>query len=166
VISGINWGSNLGTDVFYSGTVSAAMEGSLEGLPSLAVSLATRHEHPDFQPGAAFIATLVEYLPTCPLAPPYLLNLNLPIDTALSLELVRFVRLGHRRYQDLFEKRSDPRGRVYYWLAGTVIAEEADLSTDIGALAQQFIPLTPLHCDLGSPENLRTLQNKGWWSKG
>ncbi len=162
VVSGINWGSNLGTDVFYSGTVSAAMEGYLEGLPSLAVSLTTRSERPDFFPAAHFVAQLLTQLPTCPLPLPYLLNINIPPLPKLTLDQVRFTALGKRRYRDIFEKRLDPKGRVYYWLAGTVIEEEQTEATDIAAIHQGLIPITPLHCDLGSPVSLEVLSSKGW----
>jgi len=164
VVSGINWGPNLGTDVFYSGTVSAAMEGYLEGIPSLAVSLMTLDETPDFDRAALFIADFLTYLPGCPLVVPYLLNINVPAQGTLSPGLVRFTALGKRRYQDLFEKRVDPRGRIYYWLAGTVI-EEAPVTTpmtDIQAIAHGLIPITPLNADLGCNESLQMIQNTAW----
>ncbi|WP_287130118.1 5'/3'-nucleotidase SurE [Candidatus Cyanaurora vandensis] len=164
VVSGINWGPNLGTDVFYSGTVSAAMEGYLEGLPSLAISLVTHNETPDFAAPARLVAQLIDHLPQCPLAAPYLLNVNLPAVAELSLAMVRFTRLGTRRYRDLFEKRVDPRGRIYYWLAGTVIEEPPSDSplTDIRAITQKLIPITPLNCDLGCTASLETMQASPW----
>jgi len=164
VLTGINWGPNLGTDVFYSGTVSAAMEGYLEGLPSVALSLMTQRETPDFLPAALFACDLIKYLPHCPLSAPYLLNVNLPSSPHLDLSQVRFTQLGKRRYRDIFEKRVDPRGRVYYWLAGTVIEEEpcAPDATDISAITHNLIPITPLTCDLCSATSLPLLQNSNW----
>ncbi|WP_218080455.1 5'/3'-nucleotidase SurE [Anthocerotibacter panamensis] len=164
VVSGINWGPNLGTDVFYSGTVSAAMEGYLEGLPSLAISLVTHTETPNFVPAAKFVGSLLDHLPTCPLSAPYLLNVNIPALDSLSLEHIRFTQLGSRRYQDFYEKRVDPRGRIYYWLAGTVIELALPLGglTDIQTIAQGLVAITPLNCDLGCHESLATIQNHHW----
>ncbi len=163
VICGINWGPNLGTDVFYSGTVSAAMEGYLEGLPSVAVSLMTENEFPDFAPAGAFMVSLLAQLPHCPLGTPYLLNVNLPPQATLTLEQIRFTHLGTRRYRDMFQKRLDPRGRVYYWLAGTVL-EETDPSglTDMQVIQKGLIPITPLNCDLCDPDHLQQISNHSW----
>ncbi|NEP17478.1 MAG: 5'/3'-nucleotidase SurE [Leptolyngbya sp. SIO4C1] len=168
VISGINHGANLGTDVLYSGTVSAAMEGVLEGISSLAVSLAS-FSYQDFQPAAKVACSLVEQLSQRPIELPVLLNVNVPPVAAADIQGIRVARLGVRRYFDLFEKRVDPRGRTYYWLAGEVL-EESDAKptsfstgtvksllpqalceqfpTDTQAIRDNWITLTPLQYDL------------------
>lgn len=176
VVSGINHGANLGTDVLYSGTVSAAMEGVLEGIPSIAISL-TSFAYKEFQPAAAFATRLVAQLEKEPLALPILLNVNVPPVSAEEIEGAVIARQGIRRYFDQFEKRVDPRGKTYYWLAGEVMEEgEAELMnphlnlaamgdkttaaekerlalseqfmTDVSAIKQNYITITPLHYNL------------------
>ena len=122
LVSGINHGANLGTDVLYSGTVSAAMEGVLEGVSAIAISLLSGY--PNFQPAADFAIQLVTELEKQPLSLPVLLNVNVPPVDAAQIQPPVITRQGVRRYFDQFEKRVDPRGRTYYWLAGEVIEEE------------------------------------------
>ena len=177
VLSGINHGANLGNDVLYSGTVSAAMEGLLEGIPSLAVSLAS-FTHSDFQPAADYVCQLLPQV--AHLEQPLLLNLNIPAVAKSKIQGVTVARLGVRRYRDLFEKRTDPRGKTYYWLAGEVL-EESDndlphglpnslsqaqnmdvmtrFTTDVRAIKAGYITVTPLHYDLTAYNDLAKLQN-------
>lgn len=117
VVSGINHGANLGTDVLYSGTVSAAMEGAMEGIPAIAVSL-TRYSGGDFNLAAAFIRDLLAPGTHLPLSPSLLLNVNVPSLLSDHIKGAKVTRQGIRRYYDQFEKRTDPRGKTYYWLAG------------------------------------------------
>ena len=176
VLSGINHGANLGNDVLYSGTVSAAMEGLLEGIPSLAVSLAS-FTHSDFQPAADYTCQLLPHLSQ--LAQPLLLNINIPAIADSKIKGIKIARLGVRRYQDLFEKRIDPRGKTYYWLAGEVLEENdteflyglpnslspsqnkdfmTRFTTDVSAIKSGYITLTPLHYDLTAYSDLESLQ--------
>ncbi len=147
VLSGINRGANLGTDVLYSGTVSAAMEGVLEGLPSIAFSL-TSFVSTEFGAGAAFARNLVRYINQFPLPEPVLLNVNIPAIVPQDICGVRLTRLGIRRWRDVFEKRVDPRGKTYYWLSGEVVEEEASSDSDIQAIRNNYITITPLKYDL------------------
>lgn len=144
VISGINRGPNLGTDVFYSGTVSAAIEGAILGIPSMAVSLAT-FEDADYSFAARVTAALVRQVRAHGLPPGTLLNVNVPALEEGEVPGVAITRLGLRYYTDVFYPRQDPRGRTYYWLAGDVRRGEADPDTDIGALERNLISVTPLH---------------------
>ncbi len=185
VVSGINHGANLGTDVLYSGTVSAAMEGVLEGIPSVAMSL-TSFAHKDFEPAADFAVRLVAQLEKQPLVLPILLNVNVPPVAAAELNAPVVARQGVRRYFDQFEKRVDPRGKTYYWLAGEVM-EEGDanilslpnaapnaLEKEVTAVGQQFmsdvqaikrnhITITPLQYDLTAYTALNFVET---WMKG
>ncbi len=147
VLSGINRGSNLGTDVLYSGTVSAAMEGVLENIPSIAFSLSS-FVSTDFRAGAAFAKRLVDAISQHPLTEPILLNVNIPAIEAADICGVKVTQLGIRRYRDIFEKRIDPRGKIYYWLSGEVIEEEAAPGTDVQAIRDNYITITPLKYDL------------------
>lgn len=147
VLSGINRGANLGTDVLYSGTVSAAMEGAMEDIPSVAFSL-TSFSSLDFGPAAEFARVLVRKIADQSLLPGTLLNVNIPAIAQADICGVMLTRLGIRRYRDIFEKRVDPRGKTYYWLAGEVVEQEAALGTDIQAIKDNYITITPLHNDL------------------
>ena len=170
VLSGINQGANLGTDVLYSGTVSAAMEGVIEGIPSIAFSL-TSFAFPDFGPSARFAVKMLEKLQHNPLKLPLLLNVNIPAVPEHEIDGVAFTRQGIRRYFDMFEKRIDPRGKTYYWLAGEVVEdaemppgfeEMADVLTDVQANRQKRISITPLQYNLTFNQGLSEL---GEWLK-
>jgi len=144
VASGINHGSNLGDDVTYSGTVSAAMEGTLLGVPSMAVS---RNESGEgsFE-GAGAVArlvasrVLVEGLP-----PKTLLNVNAPREPAGG---IRMTRLGHRVYREKIVQETDPRGLPYYWIGAGPPEWNEDEGSDISAVNRGFASVTPLHLDL------------------
>jgi 5'-nucleotidase len=142
VASGVNHGTNLGDDVTYSGTVSAAMEGTLLGVPSIAVSLADGGDFATAGRVACLIAmrVLVEGLPS-----KTLLNVNVPGDAPRG---IRFTRLGHRVYTEKVVEQRDPRGRAHYWLGGGPAQWEALDGTDMGAMHDGFVAVTPLHLDL------------------
>lgn len=166
VVSGINQGSNLGTDILYSGTVSAAMEGTIEGIPSIAISL-TSFSCAEFQPAADFAVSLLKQLETSPLNEnSMLLNVNVPAIPASEIAGVLVTRQGIRRYVDVFEKRTDPRGKTYYWLAGELLEEVevepilADVPTDVEAIAHNYITITPLQYNLTYASKLKQLTNK------
>ncbi|MEO0373923.1 MAG: 5'/3'-nucleotidase SurE, partial [Cyanobacteria bacterium P01_A01_bin.17] len=163
VLSGINQGANLGTDILYSGTVSAAMEGAIEGIMSVALSL-TSFKIQDFQPAAQFACALIDHLQKQPLSDPILLNANIPAVPAAEIAGVTLTRQGIRRYQDLFEKRIDPRGKTYYWLAGEVVEDVEDpaaahspLMTDVQANRKNLISITPLQYNLTALSHLEQL---------
>jgi 5'-nucleotidase len=179
VLSGINHGPNLGTDILYSGTVSAAMEGLMEGIPSIAFSLGSFASH-HFQPAANFAKVLLEEMVQMPLPHPTLLNVNVPAIYEDEIAGVLWTRQGIRRYVDLFEKRIDPRGKTYYWLAGEVLEEVDDhltdvpgfasltlddehithLKTDVQAVRQHFISITPLQYNLTCVARLSDLSDR------
>ncbi|MGB3787719.1 MAG: 5'/3'-nucleotidase SurE [Phormidesmis sp.] len=151
LVSGINHGANLGTDVLYSGTVSAAMEGELEGVSAIAISLLSGY--PNFQPAADFAVRLVTELEKQPLSLPVLLNVNVPPVDATKLQPPVVTRQGVRRYFDQFEKRVDPRGRIYYWLAGEVIEEE-DAEIPTPAEKSSSLPSYPASGQAASGHNV------------
>lgn len=168
VLSGINHGSNLGTDVLYSGTVSAAMEGVIEGIPGIAFSL-TSFQAKDFQPAADFACTLVRQLEKEPLPELTLLNVNVPAIERSEIKGAMITRQGVRRYTDVFDKRVDPRGKIYYWLSGELLEDvedpdvPSDVPTDVQANRENYITITPLHYNLTSPLGLKMTQN---WVSG
>jgi 5'-nucleotidase len=145
VVSGINRGMNLGDDITYSGTVAAAFEGTLLGIPSFAVSLQAEREASDFSGAARFAAVLARRLLSRPLAPGTLLNVNVPRGTPRG---VRPTRQGRRTYHQGVVERTDPSGRRYYWLGGIPPQWDEDPESDFAAIRDGFISLTPLHLDL------------------
>jgi 5'-nucleotidase len=167
VLSGINQGANLGTDVLYSGTVSAAMEGVIAGVPSVAISL-TSFAHRDFQPAAQYAVQLVRQLAASPMPDALLLNVNVPALAVDAITGTKITRQGLRRYHNMFERRTDPRGKGYYWLAGEVLEDvdapithprDAELLTDVQAIAQGFISVTPLQYYLTHYERVEQMQS-------
>ncbi|MBD1913332.1 MULTISPECIES: 5'/3'-nucleotidase SurE [unclassified Leptolyngbya] len=181
VLSGINHGSNLGTDVLYSGTVSAAMEGVIEGIGGIAFSLCSFTSQ-DFKPAAEFARTLVKRLEDQPLPRPMLLNVNIPPVPADEIVGVMVTRQGLRRYVDQFEKRVDPRGKTYYWLAGELLEDVpqppleflalaetglqsddlnwmAGVATDVQAIRKKYITVTPLQYNLTCASGLASLRD-------
>lgn len=167
VLSGINHGSNLGTDVLYSGTVSAAMEGFIEGIPSIAFSLAS-YTPQDFRPAVNFAQTLLAQLERQPLPEAMLLNVNVPAVKQEEIAGVAIARQGVRRYVDIFQKRADPRGKTYYWLAGELLEEvegtvdvpvSYNIPTDVQAIRENYITVTPLQYNLTYSSGLHQLSN-------
>jgi 5'-nucleotidase len=163
VLSGINHGPNLGTDVLYSGTVAAAMEGTIERLPALAVSSADFHWR-EFGAAARLAMEVAEGMLAVGWPPGLLLNLNVPALPAEQIGPLRWCRTAVRRYTDQFERRVDPRGRTYYWLAGEVVddlesalAEPAGWPADVAWIRAGGAALVPLQPELfwrGRPDRL------------
>lgn len=147
ILSGINKGGNLGDDITYSGTVSAAMEGTLFGIPSMAISL-VGSENYNFSLAARFSLELSMIISRKGLPKDTLLNVNVPNVDEESLSGVRITRQGKRIYGSALVEKTDPRGRKYYWIGGNDFGwVEAD-DTDIAAIKKNQISITPLHLDL------------------
>jgi 5'-nucleotidase len=162
VISGINHGANMGDDTIYSGTVAAATEGYLLGIPSLAVSLADyRDGH--FDVAAGVVLALVERLQAQPLTEPMLLNVNVPDRPALELGDVRVTRLGKRHKAESVVKSTNPRGQVVYWVGAAGTAQDAGEGTDFHAVASGCVSLTPLQIDLTHYRQMSAVSN---WLEG
>jgi 5'-nucleotidase len=147
VVSGINHGPNMGEDVFYSGTVAAAIEGSMQGVPAIAASLAT-HEAADFVAPARFVRRLVEAIAKRGLGGKAVLNVNLPHRPWETVQGVRFTRLGTRVYSDTLIEKTDPRGRAYYWIGGQDPVWASHEGTDFHAVEHGHVSVTPLSLDL------------------
>ncbi len=148
VVSGINQGANVGHDLTYSGTVAAAIEGTISGIPSIAVSLAA-DQGGDFTYAAQCAAYLARQVLARGLPPGALLNVNVPNLPPEQVAGVEITRLGHRVYRDELVRRQDPRGRYYYWIGGqrpTGVADEE--GTDFWALAHNYISVTPVRLDM------------------
>jgi 5'-nucleotidase len=147
VISGINHGANMGDDTVYSGTVAAATEGFLLGIPSIAVSLANIQTE-NFQTAADFVADLVQRFASKPFPEHVLLNVNVPDIPSASLSGVEVTRLGRRHKAQDTVKTVNPRNQTMYWVGAAGAAQDAGAGTDFNAVAQGKISVTPLQLDL------------------
>jgi len=160
LVSGINHGPNLGSDVIYSGTVSAALEGAINGIPSMAVSLINGNDKSaNFRHSADFIA---DFLPTAMkvgIPPRSILNINTPAVPRDLFAGVKITPLGTRMYTDTYERREDPRGNVYFWLAGELIDSKSTDETDVEAVRDNMVAVTPVHYDLTNYSALARLED-------
>ena len=151
VVSGINPNANIGHDVTYSGTVTAAMEAAISGIPAIAVSV----DAPEFFSGVLDYSTaaiaarkIAEQLLKDPLPDHAFLNVNVPYLEEAALKGYRISRQGLRIYRDELIRREDPRGRPYYWIGGESPTGVAESGTDFGDLAEGYVSITPIHLDL------------------
>jgi 5'-nucleotidase len=164
VVSGINQGSNMGHDVTYSGTLAAAMEATVYGIPAIAVSQELGDGWPgDWDFAAGVVATLARQALAQGLPHNCFLNVNFPALPADQVRGIQVTRLGQRVYRDVLIKRLDPKGRPYYWIGGDPPAGEPEQGTDIGALAQGYISVTPLNLDMTDQAQLAMMSR---WSLG
>jgi 5'-nucleotidase len=165
VVSGINPNANIGHDVTYSGTVTAAMEAAIGGVPGIAFSV---HAPEDFQgvldyelvaPIARKVVATVE---NNGMAPTMLLNVNIPYLSEEQIKGIRITRQGLRVYRDALDRRLDPRGRPYFWIGGDAPTAIPDEGTDFWALEQGYVSITPLQLDLTDFQELDHLSNIAW----
>jgi len=153
VVSGINTGANLGHDVTYSGTVTAAMEAVIAGVPGIAVSLETMDNHIgeiDYCPAARAAGRVVRHVIANSLSHGILLNVNVPFLPENKIRGICLTRQGLRVYHSRLDERTDPRGSPYYWIGGDAPTGVPERGTDVGALAEGFVSITPLQLDLTS----------------
>ncbi|WP_250625763.1 5'/3'-nucleotidase SurE [Pinirhizobacter soli] len=149
VVSGINNSANLGDDVIYSGTVSAAMEGRFLGLPAIAVSLASRdHRGEHFESAAQAVLMLTRRLLVDPLPADTILNVNVPDLPWEEIQGFEVTRLGKRHRSAPCIEQTDPRGRPIWWIGPAGDAADAGPGTDFDAVARGFVSVTPIHVDL------------------
>jgi 5'-nucleotidase len=165
IVSGINHGTNLGDDITYSGTVAAALEGVVLGLPAIAVSQQSSAGTTDFRPGhlfeferaAQFVARLVEEIDDMPLPPGTLLNVNCPPGDPGAVEIVR---LGKRIYRDELKLSRSDDGRTQYWIYGPDPGFHEESGTDFAAISEGHIAVTPLHFDLTDATGMDALDTR------
>ncbi|MBP9503328.1 MAG: 5'/3'-nucleotidase SurE [Candidatus Promineofilum sp.] len=161
VVSGINSHGNLGHDVTYSGTVTAAMEAVIAGVPGFAFSLAATDKAIDcggYGPAADYAGRIVGMMIERGLSPDLLLNVNVPCLPAEQIRGMRVTRQGLRIYRDLLDERVDPRGVPYYWIGGEYPTGVPDNGTDFGALEEGYVSITPLQLDLTNSVVMERLQ--------
>lgn len=161
IVSGINPAANVGHDITYSGTVAAAMEGAISDVPAFAISLDLGEGvEVDFTPAAEFAAELARKVLREGLPPDTFLNVNIPAVSRAEIRGVRITRSGKRVYRDQLIERVDPRGGKYYWIGGEAPTGEAELEgTDVWALANRLISITPIHMDMTSHALIAQLED-------
>jgi 5'-nucleotidase len=157
ILSGINLGANVGVNVLYSGTVSAANEGAFFGIKSAAISLNTR-QNPDFGFAAKFSREIIKFMTGQGLTQGTALNVNIPAVPEDRIDGVAITRQGVSRFREKFERRVDPRGNIYYWLSGETPVEEEDPEADASALKARMITITPINYDLTCREEIERLK--------
>lgn len=157
VISGINAGANLGDDTLYSGTVAAAMEGRFMGLPAIAVSnIAFQPQH--YETAARVIVRLLDDIPSHPLPPSSILNVNVPDLPIERLQGTEVTRLGYRHVAEDLIRDTDPRGRPLYWIGPAGPEQDAGPGTDFHAVNRGYASVTPLQTDLTNHSVLDSLR--------
>jgi len=165
VVSGINAGANLGHDVTYSGTVTAAMEAVIAGVPGIAVSLEIVEGYIgdfDYAPAARTAGKMVQQVIENGLAHGVLLNVNVPLLPEEKIRGIKVTRQGLRVYHSRLDERTDPRGRPYYWIGGDAPTGVPERGTDVGALAEGFVSVSPLQLDLTAYRTLTDLNTWQW----
>ncbi len=165
IVSGINQGANVGTNLIYSGTVSAATEGTILGIPSIAISFDS-FLNTDFSVAAAFAKKVVLQVKEKGLPKGTLLNVNVPDVPADKIEGVEIVPQGKSRVIEKFDKRIDPRQHTYYWQTGEMVMVDEDEGTDCWSVHHNRISITPVQFDLTDYKNIAKIQEWGLNAEG
>ena len=159
LVSGINHGSNTAINIIYSGTVSAATEGTILGIPSVAVSLTT-YQEADFSFAARLAAKLALVVADRGLPEGTLLNVNVPAVPEEQIQGIRLTKQGTSKWDDTFDVRRDPANREYFWLMGRLNVTDTDPEADQIAVQSGFVSITPIHYDLTDQKMLEEM--RGW----
>jgi len=165
VVSGINPNANIGHDVTYSGTVTAAMEAAIWGIPGIAVSLDSPENHLgdlEYGPAARVATNVVKIVIDQNMNSKTVLNVNVPYGDDDAMNGYQITRQGLRVYRDRLDRRLDPRGKAYYWIGGDSPTGVPEDGTDFGALAKGFVSITPLHLDMTANKMLESLREWEW----
>ncbi len=160
LVSGINHGSNSSINVLYSGTMSAAMEGAIEGIPSVGFSLCNFAYDADFTAAKKIVKIIAQNIIKNGLPVGTLLNVNIPNVSEKDLNGVKICRQALAKWQEEFDERKDPNGRKYYWLTGKFVNRDKGEDTDEWALANNFVSVVPVHFDLTAHHSISFLN--GW----
>lgn len=159
VVSGINNGSNLGTDVLYSGTVSAAIEGAIHNIPSIAMSVYGNRHDINYEGATFYSCKLVEMALENKIPSNLVLNINFPSLDNNDIKGIKITELGIRKYKNSYEERKDPMGKSYYWLSGSLIELNNSDASDVECVKNGYISVTPLHFDLTDYEYMSNMKN-------
>jgi len=160
VVTGINNGLNLGTDVFYSGTVSAAFQATTHNIPGIAVSIDNSGEMVHYETAAHFAKKLLGRIAGYSLDRNIILSLNVPNIKIQDIRGVEITRLGRRNYDDALVEREDPKKNKYYWIEGSLVHEKDEPGTDVRAVHDNMVSITPLRMDITAVDVMEKL--KAW----
>lgn len=160
VITGINNGLNLGTDVFYSGTVSSAFQAATFKIPGIAVSIDNKNPIIHYETATYFVQRIIEKIDKNPIDRNIILNVNVPNVRVENVRGVEITRLGRRNYSDNLIEREDPKKNKYYWIDGILTHDKIEEGTDVKALYDQKVSITPLHLDITALDYIDKL--KSW----
>lgn len=158
VVSGVNDGPNLGTDVIYSGTVSAAIEGAIHDIPSIALSVAGKKGKLNYEGAISYSCKIINQVLKNKIPNNIILNINFPSLPADQIKGIKVTELGIRRYANQFLRREDPMGRSYYWLSGELVEIENTSESDVKAIEENYISITPLQFDLTNYKLLKEMK--------
>lgn len=161
LISGINHGANTAISIIYSGTVSAATEGTVLGIPSIAISLTT-YGKPDFRYAAKLACRLALRVLKKGLPYGVLLNVNVPAVPEKEIRGIKVTRQSKAKWDDWFEARKDPTNKEYFWLTGRLVVGEMGEDTDQVAVENKYVSITPIHYDLTDYEVLENMKKWKW----
>jgi 5'-nucleotidase len=157
IVSGINKGSNLGDDITYSGTVAAAIEGTIFGVPSIAFSIPAARQY-NFETGAFFAKKVAEYVLAHSLPYDTLLNVNIPNTPRTGIKGIKLTRQGKRIYENSIQEMLNPWGEKHFWIGGGEIYWEHGEDTDMEAVQNNFVSITPVHLDLTNYNALKFMR--------
>ena len=159
ILSGINHGSNSSINVIYSGTMSAAVEGAIEGVPSIGFSLCDGRIDADFEPCLPFVKKIIEFSLENPMSEGVCLNVNIPAVDRKLINGIKICRQAKAVWKERFEERKDPSGKDYFWLTGDFInSDENPEDTDEYALSQNYISIVPVQFDVTAYKELKKLK--------
>jgi len=158
LISGINRGSNLGSNIIYSGTVSAATEGTILGIPSIAISLAS-FKTDKYDVAKSVSIDLSNYILRNGLPDRTLLNVNIPYCDEINIKGKKITSQGNQYFKDEFEKKTDPRNKDYFWIKGKMIDEDTSINFDGKAVKENYISITPIRFDITDKNYINELKN-------
>ena len=156
LISGINLGANVGTNIIYSGTVSAATEGTILGIPSIAISLGS-YKTDDWRGAKAAAVDLTRHVLEHGVPKGTLLNVNVPYCDPEEIKGIQVTRQGNQYFKDEFEERTDPRRRTYYWMKGQIIDKDKSMEFDGKAVSEKYVSVTPIHFSVTNESYLKEL---------
>lgn len=159
ILSGINHGSNVSTNILYSGTMSAAVEGALSGIPSVGYSLTDYSEDADFQYSEKIVQTISKKVIKEGLKKGTCLNVNIPNVKENQIKGIKVCRQGRAFWDDTFDHRKDPLGKDYYWLTGSFSSKEQALDTDINYLENNYVTIVPTQFDMTCHDSVDELKN-------
>ncbi len=158
-VSGINHGSNAATNILYSGTMSAAMEASLEGINSIGFSLLDYRHEANFEEAKPYIETIIQHVLNNGMTAGNLYNVNIPKLTKEEIKGIKICRQADARWKEDYTEATDPRGKKYYWLTGSFVNEDYGDDTDVAALVDGYISIVPSHHDL---TNYKAINKDNW----